>query len=384
MKSIQNLFERFFSPTRPLPAGTYHYQAPPDAPLHYRLHLRLEPDGHGLLIVNASTILHLNQTAAEYAYHLIQQTPEEELVRLMQQRYNADASQIQKDFRDLQARLEELIATPDLDPVTFLDFERQDPYSEEFSAPLRLDCALTYQIVGKETSEVVPLERVERELLTEEWKAILKKTWEAGIPHIIFTGGEPTLRPDLPELIAYADELGQVTGVLTDGLRLAENDYRLKLLQSGLDHIMIILDPKEDQAWEALRDVLAEDIFTTVHLTITAKIAAEIDSLLERLAKMGARSLSLSIETASLKKELEAARLTAAEREIDLTWDLPVPYSQLNPVALELEESGLQSRAEGTAWLYVEPDGDVLPAQGVNRALGNLLSESWEAIWKKR
>jgi MoaA/NifB/PqqE/SkfB family radical SAM enzyme len=35
----------------------------------------------------------------------------------------------------------------------------------------------------------------------------------------------------------------------------------------------------------------------------------------------------------------------------------------------------------GKAWLYVEPDGDVLPAQGINRVLGNLLRDQWESVW---
>jgi hypothetical protein len=33
--------------------------------------------------------------------------------------------------------------------------------------------------------------------------------------------------------------------------------------------------------------------------------------------------------------------------------------------------------------IYVEPDGDVLPGQGINRPLGNLLSDSWDQIWEK-
>ena len=37
----------------------------------------------------------------------------------------------------------------------------------------------------------------------------------------------------------------------------------------------------------------------------------------------------------------------------------------------------------GKAWLYVEPDGDVLPGQGINRPLGNLLEEDWDAIWSR-
>jgi MoaA/NifB/PqqE/SkfB family radical SAM enzyme len=39
------------------------------------------------------------------------------------------------------------------------------------------------------------------------------------------------------------------------------------------------------------------------------------------------------------------------------------------------------TQGAGRAWLYVEPDGDVLPAQGINKILGNLVSDSWEKIW---
>ena len=53
----------------------YHYQSPPDDPRNYRLHLRLEARRQRVLIVNAATVLHLNQTAAEYAYYLVQNTP---------------------------------------------------------------------------------------------------------------------------------------------------------------------------------------------------------------------------------------------------------------------------------------------------------------------
>ena len=80
MTSIREAIRRRFTPQEPLPSGIFHYQAPPDAEYHYRFHLRLEPDGNGLLIINASTVLHLNQTAAEYAYHLVNETPEDALV----------------------------------------------------------------------------------------------------------------------------------------------------------------------------------------------------------------------------------------------------------------------------------------------------------------
>ena len=45
-------------------------------------------------------------------------------------------------------------------------------------------------------------------------------------------------------------------------------------------------------------------------------------------------------------------------------------------------EAGLSPEQVVRQHLYVEPDGDVLPAQGYNVVLGNLLRDSWEAIWE--
>jgi MoaA/NifB/PqqE/SkfB family radical SAM enzyme len=73
-------------------------------------------------------------------------------------------------------------------------------------------------------------------------------------------------------------------------------------------------------------------------------------------------------------------RDVAADLGFTLRWDLPVPYSESNPVSIETEEDGTPSGA-GKAWMYVEPDGDVLPTQGAaDQVLGNLLRDSWEKI----
>ena len=63
--------------------------------------------------------------------------------------------------------------------------------------------------------------------------------------------------------------------------------------------------------------------------------------------------------------------------------DLPVPYSSLNSVMLEMDDEDRATRAEGRGWLYVEPDGDVLKAQGLTEVLGNLLTYQWSDIWAK-
>ena len=382
MSSIVESIKHLFTPVVPLPPGIYHFQAPPDASTPYRLHLRLEPDGSGLLIINASTVLHLNQTAAEIAYYLINQTPEDQAVNELADRFRVNRDQARQDFKFLNERIQSLINTRDLDPEMFLDFERSSPHTHKISAPYRLDCALTYRLPESAiTSSLVPPKHINTELTTEQWIGIFDKAWGIGIPQIILTGGEPTLRDDLPELIAHTEANGQVVGIISDGLKLVDPNYLHTLLQTGLDHLMLTLKPEDENSWNALSTVLSADIFVAVHLTITLQNVVNTSQILDRIAKMGAQAVSLSAADPALHKSLVEFHDQASSLGLQLVWDLPVPYSAFNPIALETQLDDLPAGA-GHTWLYIEPDGDVLPAQGVNQVLGNILRDPWDTLWR--
>ena len=386
MTNVFDAIKNYFAAPKPLPPGNYAYQAPPDAPFPYRLHLRIEANGSGVLILNGSTVLHLNQTATEYAYHLVKGNPAEHVGRQIATRYKTSRVKGQRDYKAFTEQLRTLIDTPDLDPVTYLGFDRQTPYTE-ISAPYRLDCALTYRLPEGVDIAIAPTDRVKRELSADEWKQIIDKSWQVGIPHLIFTGGEPTLRDDLLDILAHAEINGQVTGLLTNGLRLADSAYFEQLVRTGLDHVMVVLNPDLELSWRVLEVICPDDLFTAVHLTITPQNKAETPGLIKRLADMKANALSLSISDPSLAADLENARELAANLGLSLVWDLPVPYSNSNPVSLEIAAGEyaeeLKTKGADKAWLYVEPDGDVLPAQGINKVLGNLLTDPWESIWKQ-
>ena len=380
MSSVIDFIRERFTPAKPLPAGMHTYQSTADEPA-YRLTLRMQTDGSGILIVNASTILHLNPTATEYAYHMMKDATPEEVSRALASRYNINKNNALQDYVEFRERIQTMLQTPDLDPVSYLDFERVSPHSQDLTAPLRLDCALTYQLPDGADASVAPTKHVDRELTTEEWKTILDKAWQAGIPHVTLTGGEPTLRPDLVEIIAHAEKNGQVCGLLSDGLKLTDKDYLQTLLQTGLDHLLFILHPDNKASWKALKTIIPEDLFTTVHLTLTQSNATQADETLKELAKLGVTSLSLSVANASLKDLLETLRNQAANLGMTLRWDLPVPYSLDNPVAFETRGDEIPTGA-GKVWLYVEPDGDVLPAQGMSeQILGNFLNNSFIEIY---
>jgi organic radical activating enzyme len=371
-----NLFEQIksrFSKSEPLPAGTHHMQDTEDEK-PYRLHLRLQKDGSGLLILNAATVMQLNPTAAEYAYHFIKGTAPEEAAKQVAARYRVDKKTALADFNNFADQIRTLISTPDLDPASFLNFDRAQPHSAE--STLRLDCALTYKLPDGTHTDYAPVKRVDRELTSTEWKYIIDKAWQAGIPHIVFTGGEATLRDDLPELIAHVEKNGQVCGLLTDGLKLADKTYLEMLLQTGLDHVMVILQSNEPRSWKAIETIVPQDLFLTVHFTLTHENVKEAKNILEKLAYLDVQNISLSAADSDLLDELLELQDTANSLRLTIRWDLPVPYSASHPVAIETVDDEIPEGA-GKTWMYVEPDGDVLPAQGeADKILGNILKEN--------
>jgi MoaA/NifB/PqqE/SkfB family radical SAM enzyme len=76
----------------------------------------------------------------------------------------------------------------------------------------------------------------EKELSTDDWKKIIDKLKEVGVPQITFTGGEPTMRDDLIELIEYGQWF--VTRLNTNGLKLTE-EYCHSLKAASLDSVQI-------------------------------------------------------------------------------------------------------------------------------------------------
>jgi MoaA/NifB/PqqE/SkfB family radical SAM enzyme len=379
MNIVEKIANRF-SKVTPLPAGTHHLQATADEK-PYRLHLRLNKDGSGLLILNAATVLQLNPTAAEYAFHFVKGTEPDEAAKQISKRYQVDKKTALADFQNFTDQIHELVSTPDLDPVSFLNFERVAPHSA--GTTLRLDCALTYRLPENTQAQYAPVKRVDRELSTDEWKTIMDKAWAAGIPHVVFTGGEATLREDLLMLIDHAEKNGQVCGLLTDGLKLADKDYLEMLLQTGLDHVMVILQPNDPRSWKAIETIIPQDLFLTMHLTLTKDSAGNAKSILERAASLGVENISLSTSESDLLDKLLELQETANSLGLTLRWDLPVPYSSANPVAHETQDDEIPAGA-GRAWLYVEPDGDVLPAQGeADKILGNFLKDEWEKFYRE-
>jgi hypothetical protein len=346
-----------------------------------RLHLRIDPSGEGVLIVNAAIVLHLNQTATEHIYWWLQEKSTDEAAGIIAARYRVSKQQARRDHDELRQQVLALSRTPDLDPVIFLNIDRMEPHEMQPAAPNRLDCALTYLIDEAGTYDPSARARVDRQLSTSEWKEILGKAWGAGIPHVTFTGGEATLFDGLIELIEHAEQQGQITGLLTNGIKLNDPNYLHTLLMSGIDHLLIAVNFNMPKTITGLQAALSTNVYTAAHITIVSDNSSQVKSRIDELKSFGVTSISLTagMHDPGVQEALLLARDHIAHLDIDLVWDLPAPYSQRNPIDLELEE---KRRGFGTASVYVEPDGDVLPGQGINEILGNMLRDEWETIWR--
>jgi radical SAM protein with 4Fe4S-binding SPASM domain len=385
----------------------YSYQTPPDAPQQYRLHLRVEKDRHGVLIINAARVLHLNQTATEHAKLLLEGKTVEEAGREIARRFDVPLETAQADFEELQEVITGIAqAGEEVCPVTYLDVRRIEPLSAELSAPYRMDLALTYRCQNDCPHCYVGRPKDFPEMSTEQWKRVIDRCWELGIPHLTFTGGEATLRPDLVELVQYAEDVGLVTGLQTNGRKLRDPAYLDQLLLAGLDHIQITLESHDpaihdsmvgaEGAWQetvdGIRTVVDADVYMMTNTTMTTE---NVDGLEETIAfaaslgvpTFGCNSLIYSgagvcvgtgIREDELAPILERVQEATQEHDMRLIWYTPTQYCEFDPTGLEL---GIKGCTAARYNMCVEPNGDVLPCQSYYVALGNLLEDPWDAIW---
>jgi radical SAM protein with 4Fe4S-binding SPASM domain len=399
--------KRWFEPHQPLEPGIYHYQTPPDASEQYRLHLRVERDGRGVLLVNAARVLHLNQTATEHAKLIIEETDLSEAIEILVRRYDVPPEVARSDFEELRTTIYALAHSgEEVCPVTYLDAKRIAPLSADLSAPYRMDLALTYRCQNECPHCYVDRPRDFPELSTEDWKRAIDRCWELGIPHLTFTGGEATLRPDLVELVRYAEEVGLVTGLQTNGRRLRDAAYLDELLLAGLDHIQITLESARPEvhdrmvgvegAWAetvaGIKTVVAAEVYMMTNTTLTTANQDHVEETIAFAAGLGvptfgcnsliysgaAVAVGEGIPEGELGPILERVKAATTEHRMRLIWYTPTQYCELDPTGLEL---GIKGCTAAHYNMCIEPDGGVIPCQSYYVQLGNILADPWDSIW---
>jgi len=290
------------------------------------------------------------------------------------------------------------------------------PFSLDFSAlPVLSEVALTYRCnlrcmfcyAGCSCTKGTG---TEREMTGTEVRDVLRIIREeAKVPSISFTGGEPTLRDDLPELVRFArTNLGLRVNLITNGT-LVDTGMAERLNDAGLHSAQVSLESHDETVhdeltrvkgsyrrtvdgighlWEHGIIVHTNTTINRLNMDSVAAMPAFVRSLgLERFS-MNMVIPSGSSITVSEKMNLRYSEIPyliervqdAAEREgVEFMWYSPTPVCIFNPVQHRLGNKGC---AACDGLLSVSPTGDVLPCSSWPEPVGNLLTDDFPSVWQ--
>ena len=374
-----------------------------------RIHLRINPDGSGVLWVNANQTFHLNQSATMFAQYLFEGKSEEQIRMEIKKSFPKNYAQVLKDFEEFSPPLKALInGNGFVCDLCESGIASEMPFKTVPSAPFRMDLAITYACNNNCTHCYNEKDRIVKSLPINGWKRILKKIADLGIPHVVFTGGEPTLIPDLIELIKFAEISGLITGINSNGRRMSDLDFTAQLIDTGIDHIQITLESHredihdqmvgEQGAWQetvaGIRNAVKSRAFVMTNTTLLRSNATPENAiaLVDFLHSLSVKTVGINaliysgrgrdVDSGLHEAELPALLAVASDacqrNGQRLIWYTPTQYCQFDP----LENGyGLKGCTAARYAMCIEPDGSVLPCQSWYQPVGNILTDSWESIW---
>ncbi len=374
-----------------------------------RLHLRLERDGSSVLVINASRVLFLNRTATEIVHDFTRGKSQQQTVKNLLKHYKIDLQTANKDYQDVLYTVNTFAQTPDVCPVSYLNVQKIEPFQKQLSAPYRMDLALTYRCNNKCIHCYAGGPKQTTELTTQQWTAAIDKLHDIGIPHIVFTGGEPTMRDDLATLIEHTQKKELVSGLVTNGRKLKDKAYLQNLIDAGLDHIQITVESHDprihdkitdtpgsfNETVQGLKNAIETQIYTTTNTTLNKYNVDGIEQTIDFLHGLGLKQFAcnsliysgkapevantFALNESTLEPILTRIIDKARHLGMEFTWYTPTQYCELNPLELEL---GLKTCSACRINMAIEPDGTVIPCQSYIMApLGNILTDNWNAIW---
>lgn len=245
------------------------------------------------------------------------------------------------------------------------------------------------------------------ELSTEQWKTALALLRKANIPQVTFTGGEPTLRSDLVELVQAAAWF--VTRLNTNG-RLLTPELCAGLYEASLDSVQVTLYSAEgnihnqlvgtngfNDTVQGIRHAVEAGLIVSVntplcslntHYAETLRFAhslgvryATCSGLIPSGSACGQESRATALTPEQLTDILRQAVDTAEELGMELDFTSPgwLDEETLRSLGLNL----IPSCGACLSNMAVTPDGKVVPCQSwlSDEPLGDLLHDDWADIW---
>jgi radical SAM protein with 4Fe4S-binding SPASM domain len=371
---------------RDLPPGIYSYQRlEGDWPT--RFHLRVEADESGLLLANAAEAAHLSPVGTRMARDVLEGREETEILADVRAAFHgAGRSRMAQDLAAVRKLIAELSAPGDNYPISNLADHGVMGGAAHLNAPFRAD------LVQGPPEQVRP---------------ILRRLWEAGIPHVTFLARPEAPAEDLPRLVEAAGDLGMLTGLRAVASWLTPAQIQSAAL-AGLDHLDLLYVCPEAAVHDQIagegdyeRVRAAFDQVNHLELAPVAQVplyahntGAELGAVCATLHAAGVTNLSFFAlacpdddAAAPAAGALPARALPqvalsiteAAERNaVRHIWCPPVRFDPARTLAAQILAG---PRTEGDVAVRVEADGRVTPARGPGACVGNLLTDTWAEIW---
>jgi radical SAM protein with 4Fe4S-binding SPASM domain len=363
-----------------------------------------------VLIRLPNQALKLNETGARVLNHILQGGS----IRDILEARSSDAElqgHLHSFFIDLSRVLDSSVCdayhSPSLERTTFDLGYIELPVLSEVAITWRcnIKCRFCYAscTCTSESEEGPGLE----ELTTDGIKKVLEIIrHDAEVPSVSFTGGEPVLREDLTELIAYAsDSLNMRVNLITNGTLISARKAK-NFKAAGLVSAQVSIespDPDVHDSIVGVKNAFHASVDGLLALN-EAGVAVHPHATLCRLnihtlPEMAYFAKSLGIDRFSLNMIIPAGRgrdqdlavkyteiekivrtiQSAAETEgVRFMWYSPTPLCLFNPISHQLGNKGC-SACEGL--LSVDPYGRILPCSSWKEPLGNLLEQEFKSVW---
>ena len=388
------------------------------------------PDAPFLLLLNGAQLVPLNLSWAILLANLMDQLQAYEGQDLAEDQWDALlTASVEETHRtyprtkrqtlasDLHLMLTSLVAIAQgREPEAAVGLLSLSDYAPEMTAPHRMDlmvsamekdgswhcnqkCLHCYA-AGQPMGETP-------ELSTEQWKTALALLRKANIPQVTFTGGEPTLRSDLVELVQAAAWF--VTRLNTNG-RLLTPELCAGLYEASLDSVQVTLYSAEgnihnqlvgvngfSDTVQGIRHAVEAGLIVSVntplcslntHYAETLRFAhslgvryATCSGLIPSGSACGQESRATALTPEQLTDVLRQAVDTAEELGMELDFTSPgwLEEETLRSLGLNL----IPSCGACLSNMAVTPDGKVVPCQSwlSDEPLGDLLHDDWADIW---
>ena len=252
--------------------------------------------------------------------------------------------------------------------------------------------------------------KLDEELNTEEGKELIREIKKAGFKIMIFSGGEPLMRPDIFELGAYARETGLRPVLGTNGTLITPEVAR-KLKDAGFAACGVSLDSldaekndafrKLNNAYrltlEGIKNLREAGVPFQIHTTVMDWNVGELEALTDMAVELGAmahhlfflvptgRAVNIEDEALRVKEyERTLARIMEKQKRVNIELK-PTCAPQFIRVA---DKKGIPIRFSrgclaGISYCIISPRGDVQPCAYLDIRLGNVQEIPFSVIWSE-